>query len=115
MGDLDNLTEKLNEILLRAEAAFSTIKVPASVGVDGGTIIFKKSGDAWRLMWKPVNEEATPLVHAARSVRISAAEVMPKLFQAILDKQQETTDELQKTIDDLEQFVTALEHKIRLK
>jgi len=111
MNELDILTDTLNEVLERAEVALSRYKVAAQVEVDdfNQQLGFKKVGTkSWCLVWF-TNDGYVKVLDSSRKSRITAAENVPKLYEAILAQRSEVIEQTRKAVETLEAFVETLE------
>jgi hypothetical protein len=112
--NLNASTERLNEALLRAEAAIADLHlgVSASVFLRAGEMLrFQKDGKVWRLfveMGDDTDRHLHLLVHASREVRVLAAARLPMLVEKMVSEVEETAKLVETAAAESSEFVEVL-------
>ena len=110
MSELNELTERLNKLLLAVQTIWAQNPTQAAVQDCGWKLEFKKHGDEWQLVWTANKTQAlTPLLRASRQDRMIAARNLYRLHARMVENKTQLVKELQAVNKSLEEFVDLIE------
>lgn len=118
---LSELTDKLNQEILRAEAALHALQlgVTAAISLDtppavrwpGYSLAFGKDNRAWRLLVVKPNGEPILLIRASREMRLDAVQRLPSLLLALESQIKSEETEVEMAIEQARDFTAQVKDK----
>lgn len=108
---LDSETDKLNELLAKAETAIGEMRmgVCARVPFSGRELSWEKHGSQWMLMVYFDAVQKTPLLKASRELRVSAVEHLDELVVALMKEVARQETEVRDAVLAADAFLARLE------
>lgn len=117
-------TERMNELLGRAERIFSSWKLGVAAEVEISShgekrryIRFAKHSNAWILLYRTdppsdSNQKEIPLRSTSRAVRILSLKYLPLLAQALITEAEQQAKSIEQITKSANQFLDDLENSI---
>lgn len=112
--DLQEVTEKINPIIGRAEKALvrAGLTCEAQIGLaKNEALAFRRKDDEWRLFF--IGGQVELLVNTSRENRLAALRSLPRLEVAIRDSMSMTESKVTSIIEGANSFLSDLESRVK--